>query len=416
MPAADVETVVIGAGHAGLAASWALAQRGLEHVVVEEGEIGQTWRSDRWDSFRLNTPRWMSRLPGQTLADDEAGGFDTATEFAAALVDAVRTHRLPVETGTGPATVTHGPSGGFVVRTEAGATSARNVIVATGFQRLAVRPPLAASLSPRLVQLDTTSYRSPGSLGEGAVLVVGGGQSGAQIADDLVRAGRRVLFSTSRVARVPRRYRGRDSLHWWTESGFYEVPCAGVDPALLRMRQPLLSGTGGGPSLSLRSLARLGVELLGRLEGGAGEELRFGDDVAEHALFADETCAALLRGIDEHIARTGIAAPAPEPDPSDEPLPGLGSDARRSLHLRRAGIATVIWCAGMRPRLDAVAIPGLVADGEIAHTDGQTAIDGLYLIGAPWLSCRKSGIIWGAPQDAERIAAAIATAPRPTRS
>ncbi|HEY3767022.1 MAG TPA: hypothetical protein VGL44_17790, partial [Gaiellales bacterium] len=202
----------------------------------------------------------------------------------------------------------------------------------------------------------------------------------------------------------------------WTESGFYEVPRADADPALLRMRQPLLSGTGAGPSLSLRSLARLGVELLGRLEGGSGEELRFGDDVAEHLRFADETCAALLRGIDEHIARTGIAAPPPVPDPSDEPPPGLGGDAPRSLRLDRAGIGTVIWCTGMRPRLDAVAIPGLVQDGEIAHTDGATAVEGLHLIGAPWLSCRKSGIIWGAAADAERIAAAIATAPHPTRS
>jgi putative flavoprotein involved in K+ transport len=406
VPKTEVETVVIGAGHAGLAASLALTQRGAGHVVLEEGRIGQTWRNDRWDSFRLNTPRWMSRLPGQTLADGERDGFDTAPEFVRALEEGARLHGLPVKEETGPARVSRA-NGGFEVRTAGGAIAAENVILATGFQRLPTRPPLAESLPARTLQLDTTTYRSPEALPAGAVLVVGGGQSGAQIAEDVARAGRRVLLSTSKVGWVPRRYRGRDSLGWWTVSGFYEVRRADVDPAVLRTRQPLVSGNDDGHSLTLPSLARLGVELLGRLEGGAGEELRFGGGVAEHVRFGDELAAQLLKRVDDFIAQAGIDAEPATPDPAAEPVPGLGEDTRRSLRLDRDGIGTVIWCTGMRPRLDAVAIPGLVEDGALPHTDGAAPVAGLYLIGAPWLRVRKSGIIWGAGDDAEQIADSI---------
>jgi putative flavoprotein involved in K+ transport len=197
-------------------------------------------------------------------------------------------------------------------------------------------------------------------------------------------------------------------LAWWTVSGFYEVRRAEVDASVLRMRQPLISGTDDGHSLSLQSLARLGVELLGRVDGGEGEELRLGDNVAAHARFADEAAAALLRGVDEHIERAGIDAPPAVLEPSCAPLEGIGRDAPWALRLDREGVGTVIWCTGMRPRFDAVAIPGLVDEGTIPHTDGATAVSGLYLIGAPWLRVRKSGIIWGAAPDAERIAAAIA--------
>jgi len=408
MSTADVDTAVIGAGHAGLAAGWALAEHGVEHVVLEEGRIGQTWRDDRWDSFRLNTTRWMSRLPGHDLSGSEADGFDTAPEFVSALEAAARMHRLAVEENTGPARVERDGSGRLVVHSGAGEIRAGNVIVATGFQRLPTRPSLAGTLAPRLLQLDTATYRSPEAVADGAVLVVGGGQSGCQIAEDLARAGRRVLLSTSRVGWVPRRYRGRDTLAWWTKSGFYDQRRADVDPAVLRLRQPLISGTDDGHSLSLMSLARLGVELLGRLEGGDGEELRFGGEVAEHVRFGDEVCATLLRGIDEHIARAGVDAEPAQPDPAGEPVPGIGRDAPRSLRLDQAGIGTVIWCTGMLPRLDAIAIPGVVDGAAIAHTDGATGVEGLYVLGAPWLRTRKSGIIWGAAEDATLIATRIA--------
>ena len=410
MAVQDVETVVVGAGHAGLAASWALAERGVEHVVLEEGRIGQTWRTDRWDSFRLNTTRWMSRLPGQTVGEADADGFDTAQEFAEALTEYVRVRDLPVRQNAGPALVDRDGDGGFTVRVRDGDFTARSVILATGFQRIPWRPPLAEELSRRLLQLDTATYRSPSEIAEGGVLVVGGGQSGCQIAEDLATAGRRVLLSTSRVAWVPRRHRGRDTLGWWTVSGFYEVRRTDVDAAVLRVRQPLISGTDDGHSLSLHLLARRGVELLGRLNGGGGERLVLGDDVAEHARFADEAAAALLRGIDQYIDRARIEAPPAESDPSCAPLEGIGRATPREVRLDREGIGTVVWCTGMRPRLDAVAIPGLVDAGMIPHTDGATPVPGLYLLGAPWQRLRKSGIIWGAPADAERIAGAIAGA------
>jgi putative flavoprotein involved in K+ transport len=404
----DAETVVIGAGHAGVAASWALHERRLEHIVLEEGRIGQTWRDDRWRSFRLNTPRWMSRLPGQSAGGADADGFDTAPEFAGALEAFRDEHRLPVTERAGPAAVVRDGSGHLRVDTPAMSIRARNVILATGFQKLVARPQAARSLAPRLLQLDTCTYRSAESLPDGGVLVVGGGQSGCQIAEDLAAAGRRVMLATSRVGRIPRRYRGRDTLAWWTVSGFYEQRRSEVDPAVFDVRQPLLSGNDGGHSLSLQSLARLGVALLGRLRGGDGEQLRFGDELAENVRFGDRSAADLLGAIDEYIARAGIEAEPAIPDPADEPLAGLGEDAPRSLRLDRAGIGTVIWCTGMRPRLDAVGIQDVIHEEAVVHTDGVTPVDGLFAIGAPWLSMRKSGIIWGAPDDAERIADLIA--------
>ncbi len=404
----DAETVVVGAGHAGLAASWALHERGLEHIVLEEGRIGQTWRDDRWSSFRLNTPRWMSRLPGQSAGGADADGFDTAPEFAGALEAFRDEHRLPVTERTGPAAVVGDGSGRLRVDTPTMSIRARNVILATGFQKLVAKPQAARSLAPRLLQLDTCTYQSAESLPDGGVLVVGGGQSGCQIAEDLAAAGRRVMLATSRVGRVPRRYRGRDTLGWWTMSGFFERRRADVDPAVFDLRQPLLSGTQGGHSLSLPSLARLGVVLLGRLRGADGEQLRFGDELAENVRFGERSAADFLEAIDDYIAGAGVDAEPAIPDPAGEPLSGLGEDAPQSLRLDRAGIGTVIWCTGMQPRLDAVGIPGVVHEGAVLHTDGVTPVDGLFAIGAPWLSMRKSGIIWGAPDDAERIAGLIA--------
>jgi putative flavoprotein involved in K+ transport len=404
----DVETIVVGAGHAGLAASWALQERGLEHVVLEEGRIGQTWRDDRWSSFRLNTPRWMSRLPGQSGSTADADGFDTALEFTRALEAFRDMHGLPVTESAGTAAVVRDDSGGLLVDTPSVSMRARNVIVATGFQRLLARPHAAGSLAPRLLQLDTCTYRSADGLPDGGVLVVGGGQSGCQIAEDLAAAGRRVMLATSRVGRIPRRYRGRDTLAWWTVSGFYEQRRSEVDPSVFDLRQPLLSGNDGGHSLSLQSLARLGVVLLGRLQDVDGEHVRFGDELAENVRFGDKVAADLLRAIDEYIARAGIEAEPAIPDPAEEPLAGLGEDAPRSLRLDRAGIGTVIWCTGMRPRPDALGIPGVIHETAVQHTDGVTGVDGLFVLGVPWLSTRKSGIIWGAPADAERLAGVIA--------
>ncbi len=408
----DVETIVVGAGHAGLAASGALHELGREHVVLEEGRVGQTWRADRWDSFRLNTPRWMSRLPGQALDPGERDGFDSAPEFADALTAYVRDRGLPVREGVGRATVARAGDGGLLVRTAARELRARNVILATGFQQLVSRPPLAEALPARLLQLDVRGYKGPQRLPDGAVLVVGGGQSGCQIAEDLARAGRRVVLATSRVGWVPRRYRGRDALRWWIDTGFFDVRRADVDDAaILSWRQPLVSGVNGGRSLSLPLLARLGVELRGRLEGGDGETLRFADTVTAHIRFGEETAAEFRRSIDEHVARAGIDAPPAAADPADEAAAAhrRGRTSPRDLRLDRAGVAAVIWCTGMRPRLDVLDMPVPMRGAAIEHVDGVTAVPGLYLIGAPWLCTRKSGIIWGVGADASRLAGLVGT-------
>jgi putative flavoprotein involved in K+ transport len=245
------------------------------------------------------------------------------------------------------------------------------------------------------------------------VLVVGGGQSGCQIAEDLARAGRRVVLATSRVGWVPRRYRGHDALWWWIENGFYDVRRCDVDDAVVLRRQPLVSGTDGGHSLSLPRLARLGVELRGRLEGGDGETLRFADTVSAHIRFGEETAAGFRRSVDEYVAQAGIDAPPAAPDPDDGVEWSLDrAGGQVALRLDRAGVATVVWCTGMRPRLDVLDLPVPMRGPAIDHVDGVTAVPGLYLIGAPWLCTRKSGIIWGVGADASRLAALIATSRR----
>ena len=403
-----VETVVIGAGHAGLAASTALADRGLEHVVLERGSIGQTWRDQRWDSFRLNTPRWMSRLPGDRCRRETRDGYDTAGEFLAVLERHARRLRLPVREHAGDARVRRGPRGTFDVTAGGTTLRARNVIAAGGFLNRPRIPPAAAGVTPRVLQLDLSSYRSPGELPDGGVLVAGGGQSGGQIVEDLLDAGRDVVLATCRAGRVPRTYRGRDVLEWWTLTGFYEVRRTDLDdPAVARQPQPLLSGTMGGHTISLQSLARRGARLTGRLERADGELVGFGGGLAEHLRFADATAAKVRRDIDAQIAGRGIAAAAAEPDSAEHaPLPA--PRAPRELRLDRQGIGTVIWSTGMTADLHWLAIPGLRRAGAVPHTDGETTVPGLYLIGAPWLRTRKSGIIYGAADDAERLADAIA--------
>jgi putative flavoprotein involved in K+ transport len=401
-----IDVVVVGAGQAGLAVSYYLQAFGVEHTVLERERIAESWRSARWDSFTLVTPHWMTRLPGCGLAPGSGRAFLPRHSVVAMLERFGR--GLPVHTGVAVTSVTLADRG-YRVATSTGCIDARTVVIASGGQRRPKIPALATALPEDVHQSDASRYRSPAALPPGAVLVVGSGQSGAQIADELAAAGRDVLLATSRVPRVPRRYRGRDVHEWTVELGLYDQPTEAVtDPAEFTEAHPMLSGARGGHTMAYPQMARDGVRLLGRLVDVGEDRLQFGPNLPENLEYADRRAAGFRRAVDEYVARVGIKAPEPDMDPAERPEPG-SENSPGTLSLRAEGIATVIWCTGFGPDTGWLHVPVLRPDGSPAHARGITAFPGLYVAGYPWLSNRGSGILYGVAADAARIAQHIAS-------
>jgi putative flavoprotein involved in K+ transport len=401
MPAAQIDALVIGGGQAGLGVSRELGARGVEHLVLEQGRIGETWRSQRWDAFALNSPAWMNRLPAdaEPLDPDE---FPSAQQFVASLRRYAFRHRLPVREGLAVRAVRVGTTDDFLsVTTDEGVFEARSVVVASGGARVPRIPTMASALPRRVLQLHTATYRNAGDLPAGAVLVVGGGQSGVQIAEDLLHAGREVLLATSAVGRVPRRYRGRDSFAWLVDDGFFDEPRSAASAA----PNPQISGAAGGHTLSYQHLERLGAVLLGGVAGISGSRMTLHDDLARNIVHADEVSAAVRSRIDAHIACSGADAPPPDADPADEPYPMRSiPEAPRELRLRQSGVAAVIWATGFDPATAYIRAPVIGKRGEIIQRDGATAVPGLFTIGQPWLRSRRSATVYGVVADAPHVA------------
>jgi putative flavoprotein involved in K+ transport len=406
-----LDAVVVGAGQAGLGVSRELGTRGVDHVVLERGRVGETWRSQRWDSFALNTPLWMNRLPGSPEVEEDPTRFPSGAEFVETLERYARVHVLPVVENVEVLAVEQ-DAGTYVLKTSADIFRSKSLIIAAGIQRTPKIPDVARSLSGALNQLHTATYRSPEALEPGAVLVVGSGQSGCQIAEELLEVGRRVYLATSRVGRLPRRYRGRDTLAWRCDMGFYDQTTESFDesepvPAPI----PIATGVRGGHTLSLQQFARDGAVLLGHLERVADTRFYFAADLSENVRFGDEFAADTRHMIDTYIGLQRIDAPSAEEDPVETPEPHLGVDPPRELDLRRAGVRTVIWATGFGG--DFTWLPARLLDGNgtPAHTNGIGHNPGLYVLGFPWTSKRKSGIVYGVEEDATRIAAHV-TNPR----
>jgi putative flavoprotein involved in K+ transport len=387
--------VVVGAGAAGLAVSQALADAGVEHTVIERSDVADTWRNQRWDSFRLNTPGWMNG----TLGTVEATSFSHRDEVVRLLAE--RAASLPVHTNT-PAVALEPDGSEFLIRTPEKELHAATVVLASGWQNVAKTPSQADQVARRLVQIHTGDYRCAAQLPEGAVLVVGSAQSGCQIAEDLALAGRRVYLSTSRVGRYPWIYRGRQLMGWLVDSGFWDQqPTDLADPADVRLPIPVVAS--GGRSLDLRILARRGVTLLGRFEAASGERVTFGSSVAENVSYADEIAARLMARADDYIAREGIAAPEPEPDEeAREPLTTI-----TELDLATAGVTGIIWCTGFTGDLSWVHLPVLDEAGAVRHERCASPVPGLWYAGFPWLTRRRSGILHGFPVDADEVVAGV---------
>ena len=409
----NLDSLIVGAGQAGLAASAFLQQAGLRHIVLERGRIGESWLSQRWDSFQLNTPNAMNGLPGRPYDGAQPDGFWRSDELVRYFERYVDQLQLPVRTGMNVLSVEQ-EADRFVIKAGSDghveSLRSRSIVVASGSQNVPLFPSLSSRIPRDITQLHTSSYRSAALLPEGAVVVVGSGQSGVQIAEDLLAGGRTVYLCTGKAGRLPRRYRGRDITSWMVDLGQFDTRYASLqDKSLTRAASVQISGVGRyGHSLSLQSLAGRGAVILGRLLDAQAGELILSDEAAAHVRFADQVSQRMKDDIDVHLAQAGKPLPPLEDDPADAP------DARaecasplRRLNLRSAKVSTLIWAAGFTGDFSWLHLPAFDAQGQPAHQDGISPVRGLYFLGFPWLTSRKSGIIYGVGEDARSITSAI---------
>lgn len=404
MNARTIDTVVIGGGQAGLAMSALLGERGVDHLVLERGRVGERWRSERWDSLRTLTPNWMTNLPGSPYQDGDPEGFMSKDQVVELLESYARANAAPVMEGVTVRDVR--PAGdGLAVTTGRETIHARNVVVATGQAGRPVVPDSAGRLDGSIDQLHSSSYRNPEQLREGGVLVVGAGASGIQIAAELQAAGRPVTLAVGRHARAVRRYRGRD-IWWWLEAmGVLDVTADEVADLDRARRTPSLglSGSSKTADVDLGLLAEQGVRLTGRLIDGWGTTLRFAADLAGSAAEADRRLIRLLDRIDQFIRESGIDTP-----PADRPAPVRIGTTPRELDLAAEGITTVIWCTGYRPGMDFVSADVFDRSGSPVHRRGVTSVPGLYFLGLRFQWRRSSHFLGGVGHDAAFLADHIA--------
>jgi putative flavoprotein involved in K+ transport len=399
-----VTTVVVGAGHAGLAMSRCLAERSIDHVVLERGEVANSWRTERWDSLRLLTPNWQSRLPGFGYEGDDPDGYRTMPETVA-FIDAY-SHAIsaPVETLTRVTSL--GADGdGYRVATDRGDWRCRSVVLATGACNVPRVPKLAEAVPAGIASLTPREYRNPGQIAEGGVLVVGASATGIQLAEEIHRSGRPVTLAVGEHVRAPRVYRGRDIQWWMDRAGVLDERYTEVDDIARARKVPSIQlvGTPARTTLDLNALRRLGIKLRGKLAGIADGKAQFSGSLRNQCALADLKMNRLLDAIDDFAAASGLDAEAGPPErfpPTEvEESPPLGMD------LTRGEIRTILWATGYRPDYSWLDLPVTDRKGQIVHDGGViAAAPGAYVIGLQFLRRRKSALIDGAAADAADLA------------
>jgi putative flavoprotein involved in K+ transport len=404
-----VPVVIVGGGQAGLAMSWCLRAREVEHVVLERHEIASSWRRQRWDSFCLVTPNWQCRLPGHPYAGADPDGFMVKDQILEYLDTYVQSFGPPVVEGVAVTSVTGADDGTFVVATSAGTITADQVVLAVGGYHVASTPRMAERLPAAVTQLHSSSYKNAGVLPDGAVLVVGSGQSGAQIAEDLHLAGRDVHLAVGTAPRVARFYRGRDVVAWLHDMGRYDLPITAHPEGLAARKEAnhYVTGRDGGRDIDLRRFAAEGMQLHGRLSAVEPGTLRFAGDLRGNLDAADATDDRIKDLIDGWIAGQGVDAPV---EARYVPVwqPGPGHDAEHAVDLEAAGITSVVWSTGFRPDWSWVGLPIFDGNGYPSHHRGVTTVPGLSVLGLPWLHTWGSGRFAGIARDAEHLADHVA--------
>jgi putative flavoprotein involved in K+ transport len=403
MPIEHIETLIIGGGQAGLTMSHRLKQRGLAHLVLERHRIAERWRSERWDSLRFQFPNWAVRLPDFPFPHTDPDGFATTREiadFIAAYADFIA---APIRCGVSVTALRCRDGTGFVAETSNGPIEADHVVVATGPYQRPVKPDLLRDDS--IFQVHASRYQNPDQLPSGAVLVVGSGASGAQIAEELLRAGRRVYLSVGRHSRLPRRYRGRDLIWWLSAMGLDQTPVEQRGPARLL---PVITGAYGGHTVDFRRFAADGMTLLGRIQAACDGFLDFAGDLADSLANGDTIYATFLDMADAHVERHALDMPEDTAARARLPEPLCVTEPLRRLDISADTIAAVIWATGYGVDFGWIDIPVLDPRGDPIHRHGITGVPGLYVLGLQWLSKMSSSFLSGVGDDAAVIADHIA--------
>ena len=402
-------TVVIGAGQAGLATSWWLARRSIDHVLLERGEVAHSWKTERWDSLTLLTPTWQSRLPGHGYTGTEPDGFRTMQETVQFLDGYASAISAPVRSRTNVTSVRHAGDR-YAVATESGNWEADSVVLATGACNLPVVPAVARLLPPDVTSLTPLQYRNPSQLEDAGVLVVGASASGIQIADEVRRSGRTVTIAVGEHVRVPRVYRGRDIKWWMDASGVLDQRYDEVDD-LVRVRNVPSLQLAGYPdrrTIDLNALAAIGVRLVGRLVGVNDGKLQFSGSLRNMCALADLKMHRLLDTIDAWATEKGLDAEVDAPHRFE--ATAIEDSPPLLLDLARGRVKTVIWATGFKPDYSWLQVPVLDAKGQLRHDGGVvTESPGLYVMGLPFLRRRKSSLIDGVGDDARDLSAHLDT-------
>jgi putative flavoprotein involved in K+ transport len=400
-----LDTIIIGAGQAGLAMSHCLSGLGLDHVLLESGRVAERWRRGSWDSLSLLTPNWMTRMPGYAYRGDDPNGFMAAARFVRHLDSYAQAISAPIIPDARVEAL-EAAGEGYRAITRLGTFTARTVVIATGACGEPAVPAIADAL-PGIVQLTPASYRNPGLLPAGGALVVGASSSGVQIADEIHRSGRPVTIAVGRHTRLPRTYRGRDITWWLDLIGMLDERHDAVHDITAARRQPSLQLIGSPElrSLGLPELALAGVRVVGRLLGGDGHRLQLDMDSRSPVKSADEKMHRLLGRIDAHIIRHGLGRMV---DAASRPTRWVPDEGPSTIDLRDEGIGTIVWATGYRRDYSWLKVPVLDAEGELRHDGGIVSRVGLYALGLRFMRRRKSSFIDGVGPDATELAAHLA--------
>ena len=402
----SVDVAIVGAGQAGLATSWYLKEAGVDHVILEAGRVAETWRSRRWDSFCLVTPNWSVRLPGGEYSGPEPDGFMDR----AALVDHFQrwsdSFHAPVRDGC-QVSALDAEGDGFVLSLPGGKLRARTVVVASGGYQRAHLPANSEQIPATVTQLLAEEYSNPAALAPGAVLVIGSGQTGCQLAEELHNAGRKVFLSCGRCPWAPRRMGGHDIVWWIAETGFWQRTAAALpSPAARLLGNPQTTGRGGGYDLNYRTLHKVGVELVGHYLGADGDRVRFADDLAQSIQAGDDLARGLMKWVMALCETRSLPVPWEVPPPP-------GFTGRTELDLGAEGVTTVIWTSGYRPDYGWVHFPVFDDMGFPVQVDGRSSVPGLYFMGVHFQRKAQSAVLYGVGEDAEIVARDIVENTRP---
>ncbi len=404
-----IDVVVIGAGQAGLSVSYYLSKMGRQFVILEKAsKIVPAWRS-RWESFTLVLPNWTVRMPDFAYEGDDPDGFMGRDELVDYMEAFAARFEPEVRFGQNVSLVEKNPNGeNYLVHTQDSVIEASNVVVAVGTFQSGRIPPFGANIASTVTQLHSSHYVNPASLADGAVMVVGSGQSGCQIAEELYQSGRKVFLCVGSATRIPRRYRGKDSVSWLVESGFFDQTPDMLPSSRARFKaHPFLTGKDGGHSLDLHQFALDGVVLLGHMSGADGERLTFAPDLQKSLKNVDQFVVDWEQSIDELIEKRGLVAPeaAEAPALTD----GYGTELIEALNLADEGISTIIWATGYKFDFSWIKLPLLDQDAYPIQEKGVSGYPGLYFVGLHFMHRRKSGLLLGVAEDAAHVARAIAT-------